>query len=95
MSQRLHWQLGEIENLCLHNATYRLVTYLLRDVPTETGHDASIHLTISKATLASRLSVKIETLSRILAHLRRQHLIDVQGHDIVLRNIQGFRKLLT
>lgn len=94
MSQRLHWQLGEIENLCLHNATYRLVAYLLREVPTETDHNASIHLAISKATLASRLSIKSETLSRILSQLRRQHLIDVQGHDIILRDIQGLRQLL-
>jgi len=94
MSQRLHWHIVEIEHLCLHNATFRLISYLLREVPTETDQNTSVHLAIPKVTLASRLSIKRETLSRILARLRRQGLIDVQGHDIILRDLQGLRELL-
>jgi CRP-like cAMP-binding protein len=94
MSQRLHWHVGELENLCLHNATFRLISYLLREIPLETDQNASVHLVIPKVTLASRLSIKRETLSRILARLRKQGLIDVQGHDIILCDIQGLRQLL-
>jgi CRP-like cAMP-binding protein len=94
MSQRLHWHIGEIENLCLHNATFRLAAYLLRKVPPEADHDTNVHLSIPKVTLASRLSIKRETLSRILARLRKQGLIDVLGHEIILRDPQALRRLL-
>lgn len=94
MSQRLHWHVGEIENLCLHNATFRLAAYLLRKVPPEARDSTNVHLSIPKVTLASRLSIKRETLSRILARLRKQGLIEVQGNDFVLRDPQALRKLL-
>ncbi len=94
MSQRLHWHIGEIENLCLHNATFRLAAYLLRKVPAEADYGTNVHLSIPKVTLASRLSIKHETLSRILARLRKQGLIDVLGHEIILRDPQTLRRLL-
>ncbi len=94
MSQRLQWHVGEIENLCLHNATFRLAAYLLRKVPPEADHSTNVHLSIPKVTLASRLSIKRETLSRILARLRKQGLIDVLGHDIILRDPRALRRLL-
>ncbi len=94
MSQRLHWHVEEIENLCLHNATFRLAAYLLRKVPPDADRSTNVHLSIPKVTLASRLSIKRETLSRILARLRKQELIDVQGHDIILRDPQALRRLL-
>lgn len=94
MSQRLQWHIGEIDNLCLHNATSRLATYLLRQVPDEAEASTNVHLSIPKVVLASRLSIKHETLSRILARLRKQGLIDVQGQDIILHDLRAMRRLL-
>ncbi len=46
MSQRLHQRLNEIDSLTLHNATYRLVTYLLGELPegcTDLHRDCAHH----------------------------------------------------
>lgn len=94
MSLRLRWHVSEIENLCLHNATFRLVTYLLRKLPESAEEGSNVPLSISRTDLASRLSIKRETLSRILARLREQRFIDVQGHDIILRDLKALRGLL-
>lgn len=94
MSVRLHWHVAEIENLCLHNATFRLVTYLLQQVPAEASDTTNIHLSIPKVALASRLSIKRETLSRLLARLRKQELIDVQGQEIILLDTGALRRLI-
>jgi CRP-like cAMP-binding protein len=70
-----------------------LVAYLLKQVPEDVDETSQVHLTIPKGTLAARLSIKRETLSRQLARLRKQGLIDVHGQDIVLRNLPGLRQL--
>lgn len=54
---------------------------------------SQVHLKIPKGTLAARLSIKREALSRELARLRKQGLIDVHGQDIVLRNLSDLRQL--
>lgn len=88
MSQRLHGLVREIDELTLHNATYRLVTYLL-------GHERAdthgVRLSIQKQVIASRLSIKPETLSRILARLREQGLVKVSGEHITLLDEDGLR----
>jgi CRP/FNR family transcriptional regulator, dissimilatory nitrate respiration regulator len=94
MSQRLHARLIEIDNLCLHNATFRLVTYLLQQVPQQTSEASHLHLTIPKGVIALQLSIQRETFSRILARLREQGLIEVEGNDIVLRNLPALRRLV-
>ena len=94
MSMRLHSLVAEIENLCLHNATFRLVVYLLEQVPEDMDEASQVHLTIPKGTLAAQLSIQRETLSRQLARLRKQGLIDVAGQDIVLRDLPGLRRLV-
>jgi CRP-like cAMP-binding protein len=95
MSQRLHAKVNEIDNLTLHNATFRLVSYLLQQVPLDTQESSQVHLNIAKGVIASHLSIQRETFSRILARLRSLGLIDVQGNDIVLRDLNALRKLVT
>jgi CRP-like cAMP-binding protein len=94
MSQRLHARLNEIDNLTLHNATFRLVSYLLQQVPIDTQETSQVHLNIPKGVIASHLSIQRETFSRILARLRSQGLIEVQGNDIVLSDLPALRKLV-
>ncbi|RMD68463.1 MAG: Crp/Fnr family transcriptional regulator, partial [Gammaproteobacteria bacterium] len=43
MSQRLHARLNEIDSLCLHNATFRLVNYLLQQVPHDVHPHSQVH----------------------------------------------------
>jgi CRP/FNR family transcriptional regulator, dissimilatory nitrate respiration regulator len=94
MSQRLHIQLNEIDSLSLHNATYRLVHYLLKSVPENTTTYTELQLSYPKNILASRLSIKPETFSRIMSRLKYENIIDVYGNQIILKDIAALRKLV-
>lgn len=95
MSQRLHVQLNEIDSLSLHNATYRLVHYLLKSVPAGTTEKTAITLGYPKNILASRLSIQPETFSRIMARLKRDNIVIMQGNQIVIQDLPALRKLLS
>jgi CRP-like cAMP-binding protein len=88
MSRRLHALLQEIDELTLHNATYRLVTYLLQQ---DRRGEGLIDLSVPKQLVASRLSIKPETLSRILARLRERGLVQIDGERIKLLDEPGLR----
>ena len=88
MSRRLHALLREIDELTLHNATYRLVTYLLQQ---DRRGEGLIDLSVPKQLVASRLSIKPETLSRILARLRERGLVQIDGERITLLDEPGLR----
>src|SRR5690606_1558184 len=92
MSQRLHRRLNEIDSLTLHNATYRLVSFLLSELPEGVMESQEIVLTTPKHIIASRLSIKPETFSRILTKLSRDGLIVVRGNSIVLADLKRLRQ---
>lgn len=94
MSVRLHNHVNEIERLTLHNATHRLVAYLLRQEPHARGEVNEVQLPASKHTVASRLSIQPETLSRILSRLVAQGLIRVHGNNIELLLPDALRSLI-
>jgi len=94
MSQRLRKQVNEIDKLALHNATFRLVTFLLQQVPEGVLESPELQLTTPKNIIASRLSIKPETFSRILARLSKRGLLETHGNNIVLKNIAGLRELV-
>lgn len=94
MSRRVHQQLGEIDNLTLQNATYRLVNFLLGQIPEGVLESPQVHLNTPKNVIASRLSIQPETLSRILSRLHKRELLDTRGSTILLRDIEGLRALL-
>lgn len=93
MSRRLRELVLQIDELTLHNATYRLVSYLLRQLPEGALHSSDVQLMTPKLVVASRLSIQPETFSRILKRLRSGGLIEVDGSHIVLRDIEGLRGL--
>lgn len=94
MSQRLHRRLNEIDSLTLHNATYRLVSFLLSELPEGVMESQEIVLTTPKHIIASRLSIKPETFSRILTKLSRDGLIVVRGNSVVLEDLPRLRELV-
>lgn len=98
MSRRVRALLLHIDDLTLHNATYRLVNYLLRRVPEDASESSNVQLMMSKVIVASRLSIQPETFSRILQKLRSDGLIEVGGSRsrpfIVLQDVEGLRKLI-
>ena len=96
MGQRMHWLINEIDRLVLHNATYRLISYLLEQAGSDSKDQTEFRLNTPKAVIASRLSIAPETLSRTLKKLTLQKLIDYQRNGtIVLRDIPALRRLIT
>lgn len=94
LSLRLHALVNQIEALTLQNATYRLVMYLLDQVPQDVQHSPQITLTTPKGAIASRLAIQPETFSRLLARLRDSGLVEVRGHHIVLRDLKALRAMV-
>lgn len=91
MSKRMHWLLTEVDRLTLHNATFRLLSWLL-EAPTHASN--TILLDVPKHVLASRLSIKPETLSRILKRLSEQQLIRVDEQMIELLDRVALQKIV-
>ena len=84
LSQRLHMRIREIEYLTLESATHRLVRMIeSRMNPGEDG-PTEVQLQESRQEIASRLSMKPETLSRILRHLSDSGAIEVHGRHLVV-----------
>jgi CRP-like cAMP-binding protein len=83
ISRRLHARLREIETLTLENATHRLARFLTHR---EVAGDGRIHLNLSRQDIAARLSIKPETLSRIIRGLIDEGVISVDGKEIRILN---------
>jgi CRP-like cAMP-binding protein len=79
LSQRLHMRIREIEYLTLESATHRLVRLIEGRLPPAAEGPTEVTLQESRQELASRLSMKPETLSRILRHLSDTGAIAVRG----------------
>lgn len=82
LSQRLHMRIREIETLTLESATHRLVRLLESRLPPGEAGPAEITLQESRQEIASRLSMKPETLSRILRALSDGGAIVVEGRIV-------------
>lgn len=92
MSRRLHWYIAELDRLTLHDAVFRVVCYLLDQVPSTHLGSSEIKLSTPKHVIASRLSVTPETLSRSLLRLRRDGLIEVREESVVLHDVGKLRQ---
>jgi CRP-like cAMP-binding protein len=91
MSRRLHMLINQIDHLTLQNATYRLVGYLIEQIPAD-AHTREVVLETPKSVIAAHLAIQPETLSRILAKLRKGGLIEVEGNHITVRDIPALRQ---
>jgi CRP/FNR family transcriptional regulator, dissimilatory nitrate respiration regulator len=83
LSQRLRGLIGEIDNLTLHTATSRVARYLLTRLPSDRR---ALELDVRKGVLASRLSVKPETFSRVIKNLSDDGVIEVHGSHFTVLN---------
>jgi len=94
LSVRLHWLVNEIDRLSLHNASYRLISYLLEDVPEGSTEKIQIKLGAPKRIIASRISITPETFSRTLKSLSKDGFIEVHDDYVVLNNPFKLREML-
>ena len=92
LSMRLRQFTVQVENLSLKEVPARLASYLTY-LADEQATGNFVSLTISKGQLASLLGTIPETLSRILAKMSKQDLIQVEGRNINLLNRNGLEEL--
>lgn len=93
MSRRMHGLINEIDNLTLHSGAQRVIRYVLDQLPQGVAASSSVRLLVPKHVIASRLGIQPETLSRVLAKLRSDRLIDVNDDTIVLNDVEALRRL--
>jgi CRP-like cAMP-binding protein len=88
LSQRLHAQVQEIEELTLESAGNRLIRHLARRAVRDPGGTLRVHFEETRQMLASQLAIKPETLSRLTRSLTDAGLIESDGRDIVIRDLE-------
>lgn len=94
LSKWLHQCLIEIDSLTLQNATFRVVNYLLELLPSQQVSRATIELPAPKHVIASRLSIKPETFSRIFHNLTQAGIIAIDGALIHVHDAEQLRNLI-
>ncbi|WP_374660500.1 Crp/Fnr family transcriptional regulator [Inhella sp.] len=81
LSRRLHGLVHDVQAYALQSGVQRVVGYLLRDLADGEAQQ-TVSLPVSKATVASRLSLTPEYFSRVLHELEAAGLIDIDKRDI-------------
>ena len=92
MSGRLRMMIKEIDDLTLQSATGRVAGFLCGKYTYKGETRVEFDLSTPKGVLASRLSVKPETFSRILHNFSEQGLVRVKGGHIEILDPSGLRK---
>lgn len=94
LSRRLHGLVNDVQAYSLHSGVERVIGYLMRDMPEDVrnGADAALGaasdgeqrvlLPVSKAAIASRLSMTPEYFSRVLHELEGKGLIEMDKREI-------------
>ncbi len=94
LSRQLQNRVSEIGDLCLNNATSRLINYLITLMPPGATAPVEIVLPTQKSMIASRLSIQRETFSRILGKLKKEQVIKVQGNTIQILEPETLQQML-
>ncbi len=95
MSQHLRVLVGLLDDLTLKDMETRLANWLLKRCPRPLPNEAvSVQLDRTKRVLAAEMGTTSETLSRSLAKLREQKLLQVKGNTITLTRPRALQQLL-
>jgi CRP-like cAMP-binding protein len=95
ISRRLHGLVRDVQAYALDSGVQRVIGYLLRELPEGPNEDTPTTLTgnhrislpVSKATIASRLSLTPEYFSRVLRELEAHGLIEMDKRDILIPDV--------
>ena len=95
ISRRLHGLVHDVQSYALHSGLQRVIGYLLRDTGAEDGSGGgsgggavTVSLPVSKATIASRLSLTPEYFSRVLHELEAEGLVRIDKRDVHILDVQ-------
>jgi len=92
VGSRLRRLVGIIEELSFTTVRHRLISWLLRQAQTEGRKTVAGHrftLTASHQELASQIGTVRELVSRNLARLQAQNLIEINGREITILDPEG------
>ena len=92
MSGRLHGLLGEIDSLAVQNAAYRVQRYLDSLLPPGAEDGAEVELEVAKQVVVAWLSIKPETLSRVLHAFSSAGILSVAGRRLTILDVQRLRR---
>ncbi|MBI4983976.1 MAG: Crp/Fnr family transcriptional regulator [Rhodocyclales bacterium] len=93
LSRRLHSLIADVESYSMRSSLQRVIGYLLQLGDAEDPAAAmALTLPTSKQVVASRLNLTPETFSRVLHDLTEAGLIDVQGKQITVHDLQRLRE---
>ena len=82
LSRRLHGLINDVQAYSLQSGVERVIGYLMRELPEEGAAPASVQLPVSKASIASRLSMTPEYFSKVLRELEDRGLIEIDKREI-------------
>lgn len=87
MSKRAHHHVAEIEQLKTRSATLRVTDFLLKLCPVKEG-SAVVSLPYDKTLISRRLGMQPESLSRILAKLRKNG-VKTEMNRVVISDVES------
>ena len=92
LSDRMHLLIAAFEDCMLHSGTERVIGYLInRLLADASGGGGTITLAVKKGIIASQLNLTQEHFSRILRELTSKGLIEVNGRNVRVPNIERLR----
>jgi CRP-like cAMP-binding protein len=90
-SRRLHALVRDVEAYALQSGVQRVIGYLLRDRDEDdapASDEITVTLPVSKATVASRLSLTPEYFSRVLHDLESAGLVVIDKRDVRIPDVR-------
>lgn len=94
VSKRLLGMLTDTEVCAQRSGTQRVACFLMRHKPDHASESFVFELPASKRDVAAKIGLAPETFSRVLARLRQQGAIRVQGRRIEIKRSQVLMDLL-
>jgi CRP-like cAMP-binding protein len=91
LSAKMHSTVQEVELNALGTGSQRFAAWLLKSLPAANAGAAAVTLPAAKKTVASRLNLSAEHLSRILGQLSAAGLIRVHGRKVEIPDAERLR----
>lgn len=91
LSRRLHGLVNDVQSYSLQNGVQRVIGYLLHEQSIQGRPDdeaVTVALPVSKATIASRLSLTPEYFSRVLHEIEAAGLIQIDNRHIRILDVE-------
>lgn len=91
LARKLHQLVRDVEAYSLRSAVERVIGVLLEQVPAEAGERAKVTLAATRTVIASRLNLTPEYLSRILHDLAQAGIIEMDGREVTILDVNRLR----